>query len=174
MRDTKETLICPACGKEMHKIFIESVGFNLDICLDGCGGILFDNREFEHFDEEDENIDEILQVIEGKEFVEQDQSQVRVCPICAAPMIKNYITGDIDVEIDECYTCGAKFLDNNELQQIRSQYKNDSQRKEVFDRNFMALYGNRLKTDDVPQKNKILENSLILKMVKHLADSSRR
>ena len=31
----------------MEKIFISDANINVDICLNGCGGILFDNRELE-------------------------------------------------------------------------------------------------------------------------------
>ena len=44
--DTLEKIICPGCGKEMKKIFLNGQNVYIDICLDGCGGILFDNREF--------------------------------------------------------------------------------------------------------------------------------
>ena len=49
--DTLETIKCPACGKEMEKVFIKSEGINIDICTEGCGGIFFDNREFDTFNE---------------------------------------------------------------------------------------------------------------------------
>lgn len=57
-------------------------GINIDVCLDGCGGIFFDNREFRQFDEKAENIDEILKEIEGKEFEKVDESLTRTCPVC--------------------------------------------------------------------------------------------
>ena len=57
MADNFKTIKCPACQKEMHKIFIPSEGINIDVCLDGCGGIYFDNREFKSFDEQHESID---------------------------------------------------------------------------------------------------------------------
>ena len=49
--DTIDIIKCPACGKEMEKVFIPSEGINIDICTDGCGGIFFDNREFDKFNE---------------------------------------------------------------------------------------------------------------------------
>ena len=56
MADNLEEIYCPACGKKMHKIFMDAQGVNLDVCLDGCGGIFFDNREFKKFDENAEDI----------------------------------------------------------------------------------------------------------------------
>ena len=50
MADNLELIECPACGKKMHKIYMPSAGVNLDVCVDGCGCIYFDNREFNKFD----------------------------------------------------------------------------------------------------------------------------
>jgi Zn-finger nucleic acid-binding protein len=66
MADNEKILNCPACGTEMKKIPLENYGFCIDICLDGCGSIVFDNREFQKFDEKTENIDPILSAYEGK------------------------------------------------------------------------------------------------------------
>ena len=63
MADSHQTLRCPACGKEMQKVFVPSEGVNVDICVDGCGGIFFDNREFKMFDEQSENIDAIINAL---------------------------------------------------------------------------------------------------------------
>ena len=60
MADTLDKLACPACGEEMKKIYMQEAGVNIDLCLNGCGGIFFDNREFEKFDEPDENIINLL------------------------------------------------------------------------------------------------------------------
>ncbi len=119
MTDNKEVdLTCPACGKTMTKVLIPNAGINIDICLDGCGGIFFDNRELNKFDEPHENADEILKMIEGREFTKVDESAVRKCPLCHIPMVKMG-SGIGGVQIDVCNKCGAKFLDNGELLKIR-------------------------------------------------------
>ena len=128
MADTLKPLNCPACGKEMEKVLIPSEGINLDICTEGCGGIYFDNREFSKFDEQHEDISEILAKLENKSFVRVDESQTRLCPNCGAKMVKNYSSIKKSIEVDECYTCGGKFLDNSELVKIRQEYLNDEER----------------------------------------------
>lgn len=118
MVDTLEDLVCPACGEGMTKVYMHDTGVNVDICLDGCGGIFFDNRELEKVDEARENAFEILDAIKGKTFKSVSQSVQRICSVCKTPMLKmGAKTGG--VEIDVCPVCGAKFLDNGELQQIR-------------------------------------------------------
>jgi len=129
MSDSKESLICPACGNEMEKVFIKSRNIYIDICIDGCGGIFFDNREFERFDEQNENADEILEAIKDKNFEKTDESKPRICPVCSSVMVKNYASAKQGVQIDCCYTCGGKFLDNNELVKIRNQYSNEEEKQ---------------------------------------------
>lgn len=135
MVDTKRTIECPACGCEMKKVFIEDAGVNVDICTEGCGGIYFDNRELEKFDHEGESIDEILKEIEGKEYNKIDEREVRICPICNCAMAKTGARAS-DVQIDVCYSCGAKFLDNGELQKIRAGKENIAK----FDNLVESLY----------------------------------
>ena len=118
MADTMKKIECPACGKEMKKIYIEDASACVDICTQGCGGIYFDNREFEKFDEPNESVDAILAELEGKEFEFVDEREVRICPVCNIPMVKMG-SGRTGVQIDVCNNCGAKFLDNGELQKIR-------------------------------------------------------
>lgn len=124
MKDTEKKLDCPACGKEMTKIWFDDKGFFVDICADGCGGVWLDNRELDKIDETNENADAILDAIEDKTFAETDKTKDRICPVCGVKMVKyNYTDGDIPVVIDACYTCGGKFLDNDELRQIRQKYE---------------------------------------------------
>ena len=124
MADTLRIVTCPACDKEMTKIYMEESGINVDICLDGCGGILFNNRELEKFDEQHENADKIFEAYEGKTFTPIDQAEVRICSVCNTPMVKQG-AGVGSIEIDVCNVCGAKFLDYGELEKIRKLKNND-------------------------------------------------
>jgi len=128
MADTLQPICCPACGKIMRKVFIPSEGINVDICVDGCGGIYLDNREFNKFDEQAENIDEILKAVEGKTFEPVDESLPRSCPVCGSRMVKNYASAKREIQVDDCYSCGGKFLDNGELQKIRAQFETEEER----------------------------------------------
>ena len=128
MADTLKPIKCPACGNTMEKIFIPSAGINLDICTDGCGGIYFDNREFGMFDESNEDISKILEKVQGKKFAKVNEEMTRVCPNCGAKMVKNHSSINQAIEVDDCYSCGGKFLDNSELQKIRQEYQNNDER----------------------------------------------
>ena len=130
MSDTHQQLKCPACNKDMTKVFIPKEGVNIDICLDGCGGMWFDNRELSYFDEQDEKIEEIINVISNKTFAEVDQMNHRSCPACGARMVKNFSSVKQAIQIDECYSCGGKFLDKNELLKFRDEYATEEDRSQ--------------------------------------------
>lgn len=123
MSDNKKTINCPACGKEMHKLYIPDEDVYIDICIEGCGGMFFDNRELDKFDELEENANAILSAIKNRTFEEVDKSEKRICPVCNVPMVKMG-SGVTNVEIDVCNTCGAKFLDCGELLKIREAGEN--------------------------------------------------
>lgn len=132
MADTYKIIDCPACGKPMKKVFLPEAGINIDICLDGCGGIFFDNREFKKFDEQHENLDEVIQSAESSTFpIQPDEDAVRVCPACGANMVKNSTSDKNEIIIDECYSCGAKFLDHGELTKIRAEYATEKERADA-------------------------------------------
>ena len=145
MADTQKTLTCPACGKTMKKVFVPTEGINLDICTEGCGGIYFDNREFEKFDEEHENADEILAIYENKTFQPRDDKELRICPSCKTRMVKiGSGTAQNSFKIDTCYTCGAKFLDGYELQHIRNIKTTDHENEMFFKKTFHEVTENAL------------------------------
>ena len=128
MSDNIKFINCPACGNEMKKIYIEEQNFIVDICLEGCGGIWLDNKELKKIDEKHENIEAITNAQQGKEFQSIDENSDRICPLCNVKMHKNHVSAKKEIVIDECYACGGKFLDNNELEQIRNQYENNEER----------------------------------------------
>lgn len=131
LMDTLEIVKCPACGKEMEKIFIPSEGINIDICTNGCGGIFFDNREFDKFNEQHEDITTIEKELKGKSFKPVISHEKRICPACGGIMVRNTTSVAGDIKVDDCYICGGKFLDFEELQKIRTEFANDELRKEA-------------------------------------------
>ena len=148
MADNIEIISCPACGNEMEKFYMPEQGVNLDICVHGCGGIYFDNREFKQFDEKHENIEKIIKAVEGKIFADVDEAKVRICPVCGAPMVKNYSSYMQEIQIDECYTCGGKFLDNKELFRFRAEYNTEAERSADMIASVYSTVGVELKKLD--------------------------
>lgn len=125
MSDTIMILNCPACGEQMQKVYLETEGFFVDACLNGCGGIWLDNRELKKVDEKSEDIKEIIEAFKDKTFKKTDDTAERKCPICERKMVKNCVSAIQELTIDECYSCGGKFFDYKELVQMRDQYNSD-------------------------------------------------
>ena len=120
MTDTKENIICPACGSEMTKLFIANKGINIDVCANGCGGIYFDNNEINEFSSDNDDISEIKQILANKNFMPVDETKTRICPACKIPMIKTNVFG---IQIDTCYKCGGIFVDNGEFEYVKKKFK---------------------------------------------------
>jgi len=138
MADTKDVILCPACGKEMKKIFLPELNLNIDICADGCGGIFFDNRELKIINNNALQIDEIVKQLEGKTFNKVDEQAERICPACGSVMVKNRAGQDEVKEnefvvIDECYKCGGKFLDFGELEKFKHKQAVKPEEKKSID-----------------------------------------
>ena len=43
-------------------------------------------------------------------------------------MVKNCASAKQEITVDECYQCGGKFFDYNELEILRNQYESDEDR----------------------------------------------
>ena len=119
MTDTMETVNCPACGKIMQKVLVQG-GFAIDVCVDGCGGMFFDNKEIQELNDSENDIAEIKKLLSGKAFVPVDETLVRTCPACGTKMTKTRALG---VQIDTCYNCNGIFLDNGEFELVRTHFK---------------------------------------------------
>lgn len=167
MPDNLKKILCPACHKEMKKIFMPEQGINVDVCADGCGGIYFDNREFKHFDEEHENIDKITEALQGKTFIKVDENEVRICPVCGAQMVKNFSSIKHNIQIDDCYSCGGKFLDHGELLKFRQEYKTENERSSDVVKAVYSTVGVEMKS----LEGSNAEARMYRSPIKHLFDS---
>lgn len=164
MADSLKTLTCPACGKAMEKVFIPSQGINIDICTNGCGGIFFDNREFDKFDEQNEDASEILKKVSEKEFEKVDSTKDRYCPNCGSKMVKNRTSVKGNIEVDDCYACGGKFLDNDELVKIREEYASNKERSADVLKYVYSQVGKELAEVDARYVNAKVDRDLAQKL----------
>jgi len=165
MNDNREEIDCPACGKKMQKIFMCNQGCCLDVCTEGCGGIFFDPNELQYFDEETESIDELTKAIEGKTFDTTDESEIRVCPLCGNNMVKNYVSAKEQVQIDECYSCGAKFFDHGELEKMREEYASEKDRSQDVLSKSYSVIGEEMDKMEIEHQMHLNNRSKILKLL---------
>lgn len=164
MADNRSDLKCPACQTVMKKIFMAKEGVNVDICLDGCGGIYFDNRELKYVDEQNENIDAILEEIKEKSFEPVNQENKRSCPACGARMTKNFTSAKRKIQIDECYSCGGKFLDAGELQALRDEYATEEDRSAEVMALIYSTVGPEIKEMEAKHQEALKKRSLLKRL----------
>ena len=115
---------CPACGQEMVK---KNFGVDVDVCENGCKGIWFDQGELARLDEKNEGIGAALQAALRSPRHNDAGRPPLTCPQCSIPMHAHKFKRAKEVNVDECYQCGAFFLDSGELTEIRDHYMNDAE-----------------------------------------------
>ena len=134
---------CPACTMLMKETYVKNI--HLDVCLEGCGGIWFDQHELSHFDEKHEDDEGMFLSLEPSHKEDHDILKgKRTCPRCeeTVVMLRHYASFKKEIEIDECGLCGGIFLDGAELSMIRNQFET-AEEKEYAVKNYiekMFLY----------------------------------
>lgn len=161
MSNLEEDIInCPACKKEMKKIYLPDQKTVIDVCTEGCGGIYLDNREYKKIDEKAENIEPILEALKDKTFIDTDGEEIRICPVCGTRMVKNYTSHLKKIKIDECYNCGGKFLDKSELIKIRDEFNTEEERIGAFNEYAKELLGDTITPSDKKTKTPVIAGIL--------------
>ncbi len=123
-----ETMKCPACEKQLKAISAGDV--TVDSCTSGCGGVWFDRRELDKFDEAHEfDGHEILSAAKNCEAVKVDRTKLKNCPVCSAEvLVRQFIDPQHGIEIDQCWECGGVWLDMGEINSLRAQYSSMAER----------------------------------------------
>lgn len=113
---------CPVC--EIDMITKRFGDVEIDVCEVGCKGLWFDAFELVQLDESHEGFGRALDeaLISDRK---RNQERGRIdCPKCSIKM-QTHKYKALEVFIDECYSCGGKFLDAGELKEIRAHFKDD-------------------------------------------------
>jgi Zn-finger nucleic acid-binding protein len=119
----------------------------IDVCIEGCGGIWFDDLELKKFDEPLESDGSILLNIERNQKLDIDHSKRLDCPICNdMVMARHFFSVKMAVELDECYKCGGIWLDFGELTIIQNLYETDEEKSIATQKYFEEILGNEIKT----------------------------
>ena len=124
---------CPACANELVAVKIDKV--TLDVCRNSCGGVWFDAGEFDLYDEAKENVPhEILRPVKSAQIAVVDRNKTRNCPHCASTaLIKRFVDGTYQLQIDQCPQCAGIWLDVGELENIREDNGSLEERQDVID-----------------------------------------
>lgn len=168
---------CPACARELS-IIDAGEGVLLDICDTGCGGMFFDNFELEKFDEAHEMVDsEIFNIVPphpltGDNVAEQS-SPKRPCPRCEnIKMRRFFFSSKRAIQIDQCAGCGGDWLDFDELQKIRGEFKTAGDREKAATALFGVMFDDKIAEARAESNEKVAEAQKFQRMFKILAPST--
>src|SRR5438876_1143343 len=96
---------CPACKQEM--INKDFGGIQVDVCENGCKGLWLDQGELRRLDEKNEGLGAALEAALRYPSNNRGQRGQLVCPKCSIPMHTHKYNRAKEVNVDECYQCGA-------------------------------------------------------------------
>ncbi len=122
---------CPACEKLMDQFCTNTIVF--ESCTSGCGGIWFDRKEIEHFDEPHEELNQqILSLAANPHPKKRDLKKLLDCPVCQSQQLyRQFFDSKNEVEIDLCWGCGGIWFELGELVQIRKQFTTFADRQKA-------------------------------------------
>lgn len=160
---------CPACDNPLTQI--EAGGVLVDICKGGCGGIWFDNYEFQKFDEPHESAGETLLKIEMNPGT-CDTGSRHSCPKCSGIILsRHFMSVKRKVEIDECPQCGGIWLDAGELGQIRNLFNTEEKRVQAAEKYFSDVFESDLLKVHQESQEKVAQARRFTNMFKYITPS---
>jgi Zn-finger nucleic acid-binding protein len=161
---------CPACGNTLLEMVVE--GITLDVCKGGCGGIWFDNFELQKVDEPQESAGESLLDLEQDESIVVDHSKRRGCPKCnGVIMMRHFFSAKMEIEVDECPSCGGFWLDYGELKNIRGQFESDADRDRAAEALFAEIFDKELAQMSAESQEKLQKARKIAHMFRFICPS---
>ena len=107
-------------------------GVKVDIS-EGCGGVWFDFREFEKFDEVHEVAgDKLVGHMKSLGKGVTDLSKRLNCPRCPETVLMRHFSSPLrKIEIDRCPGCGGVWMDLGELAHYRKLFPTEQDRRKV-------------------------------------------
>lgn len=121
---------CPRTGANMKEVEIQKVKVDIS---EGCGGVWFDNLEFEKFDEMHESAgDELIDLLAPFSKTPVDLSKRISCPRCPDTVLMRHFESPLrKIQIDKCPSCGGIWLDAGELASFRKLFPDEEDRKKA-------------------------------------------
>jgi Zn-finger nucleic acid-binding protein len=114
-------------------------GVKVDICINGCKSMWFDWQELIRLDEKKEGFGEALtHALKYPRVNDADRPPLK-CPKCGVQMQTHKYKSAKEVNVDECYLCGAFFLDSGELSDIRENFMTEKERYEYCQQLLKAI-----------------------------------
>ena len=131
---------CPRNHEPLKEIEFE--GVLVDICP-SCGGVWFDSKELEKFDEAHEEAGQkLLELMESYQKVPIDHDHRLSNPRSPEiDLVRRYYSPKEQIEIDECPITGGIWLNGGDLHQIRELFPSQEDRRLAY-RDFAVRWKN--------------------------------
>ena len=131
---------CPRNHEPLKEIEFE--GVLVDICP-SCGGVWFDPKELEKFDEAHEEAGQkLLELMESYQKVPIDHDHRLSNPRSPEiDLVRRYYSPKEQIEIDECPITGGIWLNGGDLHQIRELFPSQEDRRLAY-RDFAVRWKN--------------------------------
>lgn len=88
-------------------------------------------------------------------------------------MVKNWASSKQEIQVDDCYSCGGKFLDNGELQKIREQFETEKDRSDAALEELYSAVGPKLAAIEAEQRAASASRSIFHKLFRAMIYGSR-
>lgn len=132
---------CPACNAALVEKKAGPV--TVDVCVDGCAGIWFDNFELQKMDDGSDSAGEALLSLSPR--TTPSVTEKRSCPRCPGVRLRRFFHSvKKQVEIDECPQCAGIWLDAGELSRLRATFRTEADRKQAAEAYFRDLFDSSL------------------------------
>ncbi len=146
---------CPVCSKEM--VEQDFGGVKVDICVNGCKGIWFDNCELVKLDEKNEGMGNALKEALLYPRNNNNQRPPINCPKCNLPMHIHKYQRAKEVNVDECYACAGFFLDSGEITEVRDTYMSDKEADAYVNQLVSGVPEYKMEQDKLNAKKEIVD-----------------
>lgn len=134
---------CLRCSESLQVVKNEDV--EVDVCLDGCGGIWFDVFELKKMNEKHEVSASFLNQVSSKNYASVDTTPRLKCPKCKSiTMLRHFYSIKKEVTIDHCGGCAGYWLDGGELEAVLNQFETEAEKTRATHELF-----SKLMTDEV-------------------------
>ena len=161
---------CPACGKAL--VEHPAGALAVDACMNGCGGLWFDQAELRKVDEPHEAEGETLLAVAGSGAA-IDRDAKRPCPRCPdIVMMKHFFSVKHETEIDECGNCGGIWLDVGELRAIRKAFPSETERIKAAHAYFDDVFGPQLNEQAERSRLTLDKRRRVANLFRYLCPSS--
>ena len=128
---------CIRCEEEMK--IVKNGSIEIDVCMDGCGGMWFDPFELKKMNEKHEVGPDFMREVGKARRKLVDKKPRLKCPKDDATMLRHFHSVLKEVEIDQCSNCYGHWLDGGEFQKIINQFSDEKERLQVTQEFFEKL-----------------------------------